>query len=727
MKRLSILVILLANLLTAQGVENNKITICWDTSFSMLSRDMEKEFEILEKIFKRNPDQTVQLLLFDIAIEEKVFQINDGDWSELKNTLTSVVPDGATVYEGLAAKIANKTVYFFTDGNALVPDEVLPVKKGNYVISSALDRNEEFLKKSALVGRGRLMDFAAILPDNIKATAAAKELPNKKEITGTVYIDNVPTNDIEIRIIGSNKIIKTDSSGKFSLPAVPGDSILITSRANKTMKTVPIGYFNKSLDVFLKANVTTLDEVVVTEQRVNAISEDLVNTGNGLKSKEEIGYAVQSIDSEDITPIQTDIRQSVQGRFSGVNLGPGEDLTQVTMRTNATILGNNYGLIVIDGVPMEQNDSSFGSSSNAASSFVNPDNVADITVLKGYAATNRYGSAGNNGVILITTKTASYGGGTGGTKNTALAQNNVYDPEAKITNTKSALTKALEAYTDMDKAYGKYLTLRNFNENNDSFYLDAFEFFKDKDRKLAARVISNLWEKNIDKESYLRLVALSLRYLGDYDAVQILNNRLNTAKPTALQPFFTEAKLQLEQKEYQAALDRLITLANGGAYGTMEVSPISKSLERELKNLIFQKRDVLDVTKVAEPYFKNTQMNVRLLVEWSNAKTEFNVQFVNPQNRYFNWEHTSAANSGRIEEEVSLGYAMEEFELYDDLKGNWKINADFLGNLDRDNSEPLVLLCSVYTNFGYPSQTKKLVWLYLDGQNPKKEIIALKI
>ena len=143
--------------------------------------------------------------------------------------------------------------------------------------------------------------------------------------------------------------------------------------------------------------------------------------------------------------------------------------------------------------------------------------------------------------------------------------------------------------------------------------------------------------------------------------------------------------------------------------------------------MIFQKRDVLDVTKVAEPYFKNTQMNVRLLVEWSNAKTEFNVQFVNPQNRYFNWEHTSAANSGRIEEEVSLGYAMEEFELYDDLKGNWKINADFLGNLDRDNSEPLVLLCSVYTNFGYPSQTKKLFWLYLDGQNPKKEIIALKI
>ncbi len=726
MKRLFILLIFLGNFLTAQQEENKNITICWDTSFSMLNRDMEKEFEILDKVFQRNPNQTVQLLLFDIAVEEQVFQVSNGDWSEIKATLSAVVPDGATVYEGLASKIKNPTVYFFTDGNVLVAGEVLPVKKGNYIINSSLDRNEEFLKQSALVGRGRLMDFAAILPKNI-ATSSEEAIPNKKEITGTVYIDNVPTNDIEVRIIGSNEVIKTDSSGKFSLPAVPGDSILITSRLNKTMKTVPIGYFNKTVDVFLKANVTTLDEVVVTEQRVNALSEDVVNTGNGFKSKESLGYAVQSIDSEAITPIQTDIRQSVQGRFSGVNLGPGEDLTQVTMRTNATILGNNYGLVVIDGVPMEQNDSSFGSSSNAASNFVNPDNVADITVLKGYAATNRYGSAGNNGVILITTKTASYGGGSGATKNTALAQDNVYDPEAKISTVKSALTKALEAYTDMSEAYLKYLTLRNFNEDNDSFYLDAFQFFKDRDTKLAARIISNLWEKNATKESYLRLVELSMRYLENYDAVQTLNSQLNTDKPTALQPFFTEAKLQLAQKDYQGALDSFVTLANGGAYGAMDVNPIQKSLERELKNLIFQKRDILDVTKVGEAYFKNTQMNMRLLVEWSSAKTEFNVQFVNPQNRYFNWEHTSVANSNRIEEEVSLGYAMEEFELYDDLKGSWKINADFLGNLDESNTEPLVLLCSVYTNFGFPSQTKELVWLYLDGQNSKKEIIALKI
>ena len=389
MNKLIVLFLLVGNVITAQEVENKNITVCWDTSFSMLDRDLEKEFGILEKVFQRNPNQTVQLLLFNIDVDEKEFRIINGDWSKLKTTLTSIVPDGATIYEGLESKIKNSTVYFFTDGNTLVSGETLPIKKGNYIINSSLDRNEDFLKKSALIGRGRLMDFAAILPSNIASSNSIESQPSKKPITGTVYIDNVPTNDIEVRIIGSSEIIRTDASGKFSLPAVPGDSILITSRANKTMKTVPIGYFNKTLDVFLKANITSLDEVIVTEERVKTLSEDVVNTGNGFKSKEGIGYAVQSIDSEDINPIQTDIKQSVQGRFSGVNLGPGEDLTQVTMRTNATILGNNYGLIVIDGVPIEQNDSSEGGRSNAAASFVSPDNVADITVLKGFAATNR--------------------------------------------------------------------------------------------------------------------------------------------------------------------------------------------------------------------------------------------------------------------------------------------------------------------------------------------------
>ncbi|MGB3149077.1 MAG: TonB-dependent receptor plug domain-containing protein [Maribacter sp.] len=725
MKRILFIIVLFINITWGQEVINNT-TICWDVSFSMLDRDLDKEFEILEKVVQRNPNQTIQLLLFNIEIEEKNFQIANGDWSQLKSVLIDAKADGATIYEGLKAKIKNNEVYFFTDGNRLLNGETLPVEKGNYVINSLPNRNETFLKQAALLGRGRLMDFAAILPSNIEASKSNMKEPTGKSISGTVYIDNRPSDEIEVRIKGSETLFKTDANGKFSIPAVPGDSILISSRTNRTTKTVPVGYFDKNVDVFLDSNITTLDEVIVTENRIDAASKEIVNTGSGLKNKESIGYAVQSMGEEDINPIQTDLNQSIQGRFSGVTLNREQDLTQFRGRSNNTILGNQYGLVVVDGVPIQQSNSSTGFLADAT--FINPDNVADITVLKGFAATNRYGTLGNGGVLLITTKSGLKGGNAKeGSANTALAQNNIYDPNAEISIVTSPIIKALEGEVSLVKAYEKYLDLRNFNENNDSFYLDAFEFFKNRDKRLAARIVSNLWERNPESESYLKLVELSMRYLNNHEIASVLNRQLSALKPTALQPFFTEGKLQLQKGNNREALDKFLVLAKGGTYGGMTVQAIEKSLDREIKNLLFQNRNNLNVEKVDEKYFKNVRMNVRLLVEWSNPKSEFQIQFVNPQNRFFNWEHTTGADKARIQEEVDLGYAMEEFELYDDLKGDWKINATYTGNLDTKSKEPLVLLCSVYTNFGYPSQTIKKVWIYLDAQRPNRVISELKI
>jgi hypothetical protein len=158
----------------------------------------------------------------------------------------------------------------------------------------------------------------------------------------------------------------------------------------------------------------------------------------------------------------------------------------------------------------------------------------------------------------------------------------------------------------------------------------------------------------------------------------------------------------------------------------MNVNPIKKTLERELKNLVFQNRNNLDVLKIEEKYFKNTQMNKRILIEWSNPKSEFQIQFINPRNRYFNWVHEMEEDD-RIKKEIDLGYTMEEFELYDDLKGDWVINAEFLGNLDKNRSTPLVLLCSIYSNFGYPNQTKKVIVLHLNKQQRRKEMARFKI
>jgi outer membrane receptor for ferrienterochelin and colicin len=141
-------------------------------------------------------------------------------------------------------------------------------------------------------------------------------------------------------------------------------------------------------------------------------------------------------------------------------------------------LGNTYGLAVVDGVPVQQSDSSTGFKADA--SFINPDNVADTNVLKGFAATNRYGTLGNGAVIFITTKSAVAGflNTVADIKNKVLLSNNVYDSKLGNILENSSITKALNEQVNNELAYEKYIVERNFNEKDNSFYLDAFDFLR---------------------------------------------------------------------------------------------------------------------------------------------------------------------------------------------------------------------------------------------------------
>lgn len=139
MTKFTILVFgLLFQAVMAQTTEIEKTTICWDTSFSMLERDLDKEFELLGTLFKRTPDQDIQLLLFNLNVEEHQIKVRNGDWKDLRDLLINVVADGATRYRILEPRIKNETVYIFTDGNSLVADDVVPVKKGNTIINTLL-------------------------------------------------------------------------------------------------------------------------------------------------------------------------------------------------------------------------------------------------------------------------------------------------------------------------------------------------------------------------------------------------------------------------------------------------------------------------------------------------------------------------------------------------------------------------------------------------------------
>jgi len=683
-------------------------TVCWDSSLSMAERNLEKDFSVLEHIFKKDPDQDVQLLLFNLDVTENLYTITNGDWNTLKEDLLSVNYDGATVFSNVADKIKYDKVYVFTDGKTNFSSDVLALKPKSVLINSSKARNIDFLNRTVLLTKSRLMDFASMLPENSTVSTVRKE----ELIKGTVYIDNRPASNVSISLVDSGEAYLTDEEGNFSIKAQVGDSILVSSVANRTYKTIPV-LSKATTKVFLEPNVYSLDEVVVVEQRRK---ERLVNTALGKQNKDKLGYAVESIGDEDITEINTNVNNAVVGKFAGLTQGGSDeagggrvlgqnDLSQVVIRGGTqSLLGNNYGLVVLDGVPLRRSNSSTGE--YADTSWINPSNIADITVLKGLAATNRYGSLGSAGVILITTKTAV--AAQGSTSETA-ERKNVFDGKLNIVSNvlNTAYINALKAGNDFDASYAIYLNQRTTYKDKSYYFIDVYDFFKPMNSKVALRIASNVLEK--ENTSYEHLRSLFLKAVKNKDIVlqELTSKKMLEDYPENIQSYYDRAITKRDDKKYQEALDMFLAMMDGSASYGLNFNGLHKIVRAEIKNLIFTKKDKLNLSEIPESYLKNVEYKARLVFDWTNSNTEFELQFVNPQKLFFEWKHDNFENGQRIENELKNGFASEQFDLFgDESKGKWIINVSYQGDSNKqDEVIPMFIKCRI--DYGYGTSNSR--------------------
>ncbi|MFK7923746.1 MAG: SusC/RagA family TonB-linked outer membrane protein [Bacteroidia bacterium] len=222
-------------------------------------------------------------------------------------------------------------------------------------------------------------------------------------ISGTVMdaTENAPLEGVTVRLKDYQLGAITDQSGGFKLEVPEGASTLLFSFMGYAPQEVLISD-KTQFDILLVANALTLDEVVVTAFGFE-------------RDKKALGYSVQEINASELKEARsTNVVNGLSGRVAGVQITSANVIgggSQVTIRGNGSILGNNQPLYVIDGVPME-GDFAQATGSDATDnnvygggiSEINPDDIESITVLKGANAAALYGSRAANGVVLVTTK-----------------------------------------------------------------------------------------------------------------------------------------------------------------------------------------------------------------------------------------------------------------------------------------------------------------------------------
>lgn len=217
----------------------------------------------------------------------------------------------------------------------------------------------------------------------------------KVTITGKVTSkeDGMPIIGASVMEKGTTNGTVTNYDGVYSM-SVSGNSLLVFTYIGMEKQEIKVAG-STSINVILKSSSVAMDEVVVTAM--------------GIKTeKKKLNFAVQSINSEVITAGQSaNFVNSLQGTVAGVSVtnsgGSPNGGTQIILRSISSINSSqsNEPLFILDGMPLS------GGASSAAD--INPNDIENITVLKGAAAAALYGQNAANGAIMITTKQAKTG------------------------------------------------------------------------------------------------------------------------------------------------------------------------------------------------------------------------------------------------------------------------------------------------------------------------------
>lgn len=230
-------------------------------------------------------------------------------------------------------------------------------------------------------------------PDTLSAKPRAGSRPEDQSWQPLVVNGRVTGNSgqplpgVSVTVAGSSLGTGTDTDGRYSLEA-ENDAVLVFSFIGYRTQKIPVSG-KEVIDVVLEEDVASLNEVVVV--------------GYGSQVKRQVTGAVQTVEGSALKELPvSQMTQKLQGQLSGVQINqttgkPGRGMN-VRIRGQLSVTAGSQPLYVVDGFPITGDISD-----------INPDEIADITVLKDAASTSLYGSRAANGVVLVTTQKGKAG------------------------------------------------------------------------------------------------------------------------------------------------------------------------------------------------------------------------------------------------------------------------------------------------------------------------------
>ena len=544
-------------------------------------------------------------------------------------------------------------------------------------------------------------------------------------IFGKVFSVKGPIQGATIKIKNSLIEAKSDFEGFFKIKADVNDILSINY-----LGMIEKQLFIEDLEdkyILLKTDAQILDQVTITG---TSDLSDEVETSYGKKKKKSVGYSTSTITSEDISPGAVTIVDAIRGKFTNVQVAYNQDgaatgnKAQIYVR-GGTLSINNSAAAIFDVEGLIYNE---------VPDFIDPQQIESITLLRSMGATNRYGSQGRGGVFLIKMKSLSRK--VQRLLNTLKVKGNDYKeqiPSIAFDSLKPYYINDYEAVESVGEAKNQFLSLsKGVYELSVAFHIESFNYFKNIDKEFAVSILTSIAKKAKDNPKALKTIAYHLEKIGDFQTAKIIYQRLLSIRPLDEQSYRDLVLIYKENHDYELVAS-LYDLMLNNKLKNVNMLGLQETVVNEAAHLYWTKFDNLSQTdfplKTLKKYvpkndWKNFGYDYRIIFDWNDPAVEFNVQFVDPKNKYYNWSHTVLDDKDLLEDELNYGYNTEEFIIEKSDRGKWIINIENYSI--QDESNPTYIKYTVFKNYGRPNEIKKTEVINLNKLKQKVNLDILR-
>tara|TARA_B100001179_G_scaffold233171_1_gene229869 strand:+ start:5236 stop:8253 length:3018 start_codon:yes stop_codon:yes gene_type:complete len=688
-----------------------RITLLWDNADRMRNRNTQEELTVLSQYLKYQETVEVTAIVTNSAETHTQTFRCEGECPEVISFLEQFGYMGTSNYTELETLTSSQTdaIVLFSDGTSVLSTLPESAQVPVFAINSLHNANHKSLQKLSFISDGHYVNLPSTPIDQawqLMAYELADEKrydePKRSEefvIGKVVNTEGQPINGAVVRVKNSFSEVITDGDGAFKVPASDGDVVIFSYIGVRPLEvTVNTG---DKLTITMALQAELLDEVVLDGKP----KKEKVQTVLGERDADAIATSVQRLTEKDIDASHQTLDQLIRKLPGVLVTGLGNDKRYSfpnSMGSSSTLDTNP--IIVIDGIIYQQKDGL----ENLPT--IDLQRIKSIEALKyAHSTSARFGTLGAYGAIIIKTEASAAAAQNKKIDTPSLlVQGNDYQYDAidltAALGTNAAILKLKNANSPEQLKALVLKQLRNNNQLGLDYFMDASDVLAEEDKQYAVGFLDILTERAWSNPKVLRALAYKYEQFGAYERALTLTEKVLALRPEQMQGYLQLARTLYSANKITAAYENykaiLVNTKNASRFDELR-----ETAETELKHLVAFHRSEVPFQELPNDLLNaNAKQDIRMVLEWSDPSTEFTLQFVNPDNKFYNYSHDQFDNPNLMKNHIENGYMGTEFVIDEAEAGQWKVNLQYRGNYS--GKTPPYLRYTRYVNYGLPSEEK---------------------